>query len=1073
MMAGLSFRVLVGVLAVGFVPHSIQGQQPVIEYSSLLSGIDVTPADHTLEFASGAPVYAAYLSPDAKVTAVLSKLGDETPLFTQAFRTRSLTAPFSLLTVMGTKPYKFEQPGDYQLVFYADKKPISQLNFAVSLRKSQNAELLSLSGPWEQWAYLWFPAGKRGDGQPEFRLWRSLDAANANTDAVEYRIEIKKDGEIVAVANNGSMNPRGKSQLKFPLKQPRNADAPPFLAKEFLASDGQYHVIVKQDEKLDAVYPFEVRLGEFVFPKQQTNGYRPAIDYILPRIPDAPSKKAGGGDTLWMQRLSDADAVKITRLQKPAIEYSSLLSSLDVVSKTRQLVWDTNHPLAAVFLPKDAFVEAVISKADSSSPLHRQSFRATPLYEPFSLLAPATGSTFRFEEAGEYQLTFLVNNKPTTRLKFSIAMLKSDDMFNPVRFAFTNEPWAREACLWLPLPGQVDAPPEVRLWRNHKTLQEKPEPLNYAVELRKDGETVASSGPIPLRTHKQTEFKFPLRQVFGAQGSPFLASELLARDGLYHVVVTKDGQLDAVYPLTIKNGKPEFPKQQTLGYEPHEDFIVPRFPGTTIVKTGAGDVLWMTKLPDAEATAIFKASAGEIAKPSVEQLANWNPKRSDDAKQAFDLKTTTFEIHETSPLSAGNDVIAFATQSPAGIRYFQVGEEEVHDLPDGESYSSEVIHVAGEKIVLVKQNQVVIYDTKAKQARAIPADVISLNIAGEMPLSRTLAVDGYLVATVNNPNNVADGGIVKVIDISSEEPQILPFKNSAYAAGDISAITVDAKTGLLAVACPRKMAIFVAGIAAGARQQGISLSQTNGINEQPIRISDSQVVYADIQARMRSVNIADRSVELIPARSPVRSFAVAVDTLAVATNVPQNAARYQYWVGKRSQAFQPATNQGLPIDGTPGFGIGGSAAVAEDGTAFIAGAGSFKPGDILQARKDREWTAIRSPNGQLITAIDIAQGRSLIAFKTKDASGKTVVGYATYGESITLPNSAPASPGAGQRPVVAPTPIRPKRLPNPIAANQPLPPNQKSGSGFWMILSAIVALAAVGGFFVYQKKKQS
>ncbi len=111
--------------------------------------------------------------------------------------------------------------------------------------------------------------------------------------------------------------------------------------------------------------------------------------------------------------------------------------------------------------------------------------------------------------------------------------------------------------------------------------------------------------------------------------------------------------------------------------------------------------------------------------------------------------------------------------------------------------------------------------------------------------------------------------------------------------------------------------------------------------------------------------------------------------------------------------------------------MAGSAAIAIDKTVFLAGPpfNSIGVGQHLQLLDSESgtWQPLRNAEGKVISASDVQTSVGFLTFKALNDAGRTVVGYATYGQRIQLPESAT---------VVASSVTSKKRMePKPSTAN--------------------------------------
>ena len=193
----------------------------------------------------------------------------------------------------------------------------------------------------------------------------------------------------------------------------------------------------------------------------------------------------------------------------------------------------------------------------------------------------------------------------------------------------------------------------------------------------------------------------------------FLLKNLVARDGNYTFVVNKNKKLHAVYKLVVENGKPILHPREASNYKPRTEYIVPRYAALTDGAGRPGNAVWMSRVEDTVAKRIADAGPASVAGPTDEQKKRWNwIPTSIDPNRPFQVVITDIETRSDTHIAAGEDIVAFGTGFPTGVAYMKVGEKSAREIPNGEVYSSKLFHVCGKKIVLVRKNNVFIYDTE-------------------------------------------------------------------------------------------------------------------------------------------------------------------------------------------------------------------------------------------------------------------------------------------------------------------------------------------------------------------------
>ena len=495
-------------------------------------------------------------------------------------------------------------------------------------------------------------------------------------------------------------------------------------------------------------------------------------------------------------------------------------------------------------------------------------------------------------------------------------------------------------------------------------------------------------------------------------GRNYLISDLLARDGKYDFVVTNNGKVHSAFSMSIAQGKPVLHPRQAGNYQPRTEYIVPRYAGLASGRDQAGNTVWMSRLPDAEARSIASGRPADASGPTAEQKERWDWKPAADPEREFRLVTTAVQTRTDTHIAAGDDLIAFGTGFPTGVSYLKVGEEEAREIPNGELYNSRLFWVCGRRIVLLHKNQVVIYDTDSGRTTAIPENEVTLyNPVGGLHNGNQMIADGYLVAVVNRADAVVDGNIIKVIDLSGAAPVVIPIRNAGYTDRQVSSVAVEARTGMIAVSSSEKKLISVATVAPLANQMTFDVSEYRGVDRRQIYLDNGSVVYADEDLKIRQLR-PDAPVPAAITQEPIgrsgNGFVVRNGRLVIAT--PEHiGSRFKIAVSDLKTLPLTTKDTGTEIEGTSGaLGMAGCAAIAADGTVFIAGTpgGGIGVGEHLQVldRAGGHWTPLRNSSNDVISAIDVTTSTGLLAFKASGQDRSTTVGYATYGQRITPPS---------------------------------------------------------------------
>ena len=496
-----------------------------------------------------------------------------------------------------------------------------------------------------------------------------------------------------------------------------------------------------------------------------------------------------------------------------------------------------------------------------------------------------------------------------------------------------------------------------RMWGQRPTIESGSNTDQYDVVLKKDGDLVAEAKTGHVGTKYWLRLNFQMRNPQSKGGRMFTLKDLSARDGTYQFVVSKNGKLHAVFPLEVKNGKPVLHPRQASNYQPRSNYIIPRYSNMHAGINDIGDTFWMSRMAADSAKRVASSEAAEVTGPSPEQLKRWNwLPVSIDPKRTFEFKVTEIETRTDTGLAVGEDLAVFGVGHPHGVGYMKAGDKVAQEIPEGETWSSKVFGVCGHKIILTRKNQVAVFDTRSQLLHKIPTSEVSLY----NPSNRTLHCNGYLFTTVNKATDVNDRTIIKIVDVSLDEPAIMPIKNANYTHDQVTSVAVDAKHGIVAIASRAKKQISAAKVAPLANQHTFDVSDYMGVGEFGIAVEDEFVTYADAKWKIRQLKLGG-SPKAITQQPIVRSgngFWVRKGRLVVSTKTDKIGNRYPMMITDSDEPPRLVPGTGKSIKGTSAhLGLGGSAAVAVDKTVFIAGAAgaSIGKGARLQMLTDDGW----------------------------------------------------------------------------------------------------------------------
>jgi len=238
-------HVIATILVVFWGQASIaQPPSPVVEWSSILTSLDVDPASGRLILQDdNAALCSAFLSMGTPVDVVISKVGENRPLVTQPLQYLADQGVFHRLGVQGaTRPYRFQEAGDYLLTFRAGGVPMTIVPFSVEL-KTNNDEFdpktfAYLNGPWDQQAHLFASVEKGADAVPELRFWTRTQSFLSNPPAGRYTAEVRRRGTLLATSTGASSNSKRWQLMRLTLQRPPSAGGGPIRLGEIVRDDG-------------------------------------------------------------------------------------------------------------------------------------------------------------------------------------------------------------------------------------------------------------------------------------------------------------------------------------------------------------------------------------------------------------------------------------------------------------------------------------------------------------------------------------------------------------------------------------------------------------------------------------------------------------------------------------------------------------------------------------------------------------------------------------------------------------------------------------------------------------------
>ena len=166
----------------------------------------------------------------------------------------------------------------------------------------------------------------------------------------------------------------------------------------------------------------------------------------------------------------------------------------------------------------------------------------------------------------------------------------------------------------------------------------------------------------------------------------------------------------------------------------------------------------------------------------------------------FSPVVTQIEVRHDGRVAAGDGIIAYGTGAFSGVDYINLGDNAGQGIANSDNYRADSFVVIGKKIILVGTDfSITIFDTENNTTETLDLTDIRLqNIPVDITDPGHIRGDGMYVGTMNDDGEVTDGKIVKVIDVSGANANIISFDQNPPS--QPSQIDVDASNPHVAVA---------------------------------------------------------------------------------------------------------------------------------------------------------------------------------------------------------------------------------------------------------------------------------
>jgi hypothetical protein len=284
---------------------------------------------------------------------------------------------------------------------------------------------------------------------------------------------------------------------------------------------------------------------------------------------------------------------------KPAIEHESLMTMRFYDATGGFLV----EGLEVVFPPANLRGATFEISNAAGGVVATVPLRVEPLggFPAFSILRPASGNsgTVKLAQAGDFVMSVKIDGQTVTKMPFSLKQQVSSDPFAPGSKWVREGPW-RDMAFFSALPDDPSAQIYFNYWLSTRELPPGTKAPKVTIHLVANGKEVAASrGPV---VPDELDWYFYERKEMIMETQPkqkwLTVGDVAKLNGEISVIVKANGQPIKTYKTRVQAGSIQRLERSQLGYQPHTDFISPRYVDLTDRSRSdftMRDMYWMKK----------------------------------------------------------------------------------------------------------------------------------------------------------------------------------------------------------------------------------------------------------------------------------------------------------------------------------------------------------------------------------------------------------------------------------------------------------------------------------------------
>ena len=310
---------------------------------------------------------------------------------------------------------------------------------------------------------------------------------------------------------------------------------------------------------------------------------------------------------------------------RPAVEYRSLLN-MTFVETDGDFDVDGLH----VIFPPPGYEQAMLTISTASGqematiPLRLDSYLNFPVFGRF--VPESKAATIQLRRSGDYVLSVSLAGEVITRFPFSIyAEPNSDPYAKPKRF-LRDGPWRDFGYFSLP-PNNSNAGLRFNWWMSLRELPPGSSDASISLHLFDEHKEIAKSREtLRLDSDDWQAFTTDLINLNprARNNEQLTMTDLVARDATYLLIVEANGKPIKSYGVEVNNRRLQRVDQSRIDFEPHADFIAPRFIESRADRSGnlvVTDAIWVKR---SGVRGSFPAAGNRIA--SSENSSHTTPK---------------------------------------------------------------------------------------------------------------------------------------------------------------------------------------------------------------------------------------------------------------------------------------------------------------------------------------------------------------------------------------------------------------------------------------------------------------